>query len=409
MSYCLRAENLSKRYRYYKRPTDRIWEWLTLGALQRYEPRWALHALSFEIQPGEAVGIVGANGAGKSTLLKLLRGSVRATEGRVEHDGRIAAIELGLGFHPDFTGRQNLYTAGALLGHDTAQVRELENGIELFAEIGAYMDEPVRTYSTGMQMRLAFSLATAVRPDILLIDEALAVGDAYFSQKCTARIRQFRERGTALVLVSHDPGSVKTLCDRAILLDKGVMVREGNPARILEYYNAMIAKQAADHEIFEAEALVTSGGTTRSGDRRSLIESVELFDSNGPARAFQVGGPMRIHIEGTAREVLDDLTVGISIRDRLGNEIFGINTYHLGVSCPHIEPQQKLRAEFEIPVNLGYGNYSVTVSLHAGADHLEGNYDWWDNVLTFQVVPGTEPYFVGTSFVPSSVSLDVVS
>jgi lipopolysaccharide transport system ATP-binding protein len=319
----------------------------------------------------------------------------------------MAALELGLGFHPDFTGRQNLFTSGALLGLGAAQIERLVPEIEDFAEIGPYLDDPVRTYSSGMQLRLAFSLATAVRPDVLLIDEALAVGDAYFQQKCMMRIRQFRKEGTTLLLVSHDPVAVKSLCDRAVLLDQGLLVREGPPDGVLDYYNAIIAKQHADYEIRQGEELGGGKVSTRSGDGRAVIERVELSDESGPTRAFRVGAAMRIEVHGRTEKPIEDLTVGISIRDRVGNEIFGTNTRHLGFERSAVGPCTAFRADFRLPLNLGIGHYTVTVALHAGVVHLEGNYDWWDQIRAFQVLPGNETPFVGSCHLPVAVRLSL--
>jgi lipopolysaccharide transport system ATP-binding protein len=402
----IHVENLGKRYKHFARPTHRLWEWATLGGLRRHEALWVLRGVGFTVEPGEAVGVIGANGAGKSTLLKLLKGTVRPTEGSLRVEGRVAALELGLGFHPDFTGRANLYAGGALLGMNGARVDAAMPEIERFAEIGAAIDDPVRTYSSGMQLRLAFSLATAVRPDVLLIDEALAVGDAYFQQKCMVRIRQFREQGTTLLLVSHDPVSVKTLCDRALLLDRGLLVREGSPASVFDYYNAIIAKQQHDYEILQAEGLGAEQ-STRSGDGRAIIERVEIRDATGPARAFRVGSPVTVEVDGRSEKPIEDLTVGISIRDRVGNEVHGINTHHLGYERIVVPPGSRFRATFELPANLGVGNYSLTVALHAGAVHLEGNYDWWDQVTVFQVLPGPEAPFVGCAYLPVRAHLSV--
>lgn len=201
-----------------------------------------LRNVSFAIEPGEAVGLVGQNGAGKSTLLKLVTGTLQATEGSVHVNGRIAAIlELGMGFNTELSGRQNVYHAAGLMGFSTAQVDQAISEIEAFAEIGPYFDYPVRTYSSGMQVRVAFAVATAFRPEILIVDEALSVGDVYFQHKCFERIRQFRQQGTTLLIVSHDRDSILALCDRAILLDKGRVLRDGGPEEVMDYYNALIA------------------------------------------------------------------------------------------------------------------------------------------------------------------------
>jgi len=199
------VNNVGKAYKQYPSKSSRLVEWISPTKKLRHKLKWILNDISFQVQPGEALGIIGINGAGKSTLLKLITGTAKPTTGEVHLEGRVAAmLELGMGFHPDFTGRQNAYMSGQLLGMSSQQITELMPEIEAFAEIGDYIDEPVRVYSSGMQVRLAFSIATAIRPDILIVDEALSVGDAYFQHKSFARIREFREKGTTLLLVSHD-------------------------------------------------------------------------------------------------------------------------------------------------------------------------------------------------------------
>jgi lipopolysaccharide transport system ATP-binding protein len=394
------ADNLGKRYKHYARASDRLLEWALLGQLRRHVETWVLRGATFEISAGEGVGIVGQNGAGKSTLLKIIKGTIQPSEGGLRVGGRLTALELGLGFHPEFSGRENLYTAGALMDLDAATVRRLMPEIEDFAEIGAYIDEPVRTYSSGMQLRLAFSLATAVRPEILIVDEVLAIGDAYFQQKCIARIRGFREEGTTLLLASHDPVAIRTLCDRALLLDGGLLVREGAPDEVLDYYNALVAKLTADHEIRQEQGLGEGRRSTRSGDGRASIDAVELIDGDEVVRSAGVGSPITIRLEGRATTEIEDLTAGISIRDRLGNEVFGTNTHLLGIQPHRVEAGQPFRAEFRLPLNLGVGTYTLTAALHAGRVHLQGNYDWWDQVVVFQVMPSKEPPFVGTAYLP---------
>ena len=211
------VSHVGKAYKRYAGKWARMREWLT--GKPQYEQTWVLRDIDFAVSPGEAVGIVGVNGAGKSTLLKIITGTTQPTNGSVHIEGRVAALlELGMGFHPDFTGRQNVFMAGQLLGLQGDEIAACLPAIEAFAEIGDYIDRPVRTYSSGMQMRLAFSVATAVRPAVLIVDEALSVGDAYFQHKSFNKIREFREQGTTLLIVSHDRGAIQSLCDRAILL-----------------------------------------------------------------------------------------------------------------------------------------------------------------------------------------------
>jgi lipopolysaccharide transport system ATP-binding protein len=277
--------------------------------------------------------------------------------------------------------------------------------VEAFAEIGAAIDDPVRTYSSGMQVRLAFAIATAARPELLIIDEVLAVGDAYFQQKCIARIHRFRDEGTTLLFVSHDPAAIKRLCERSILLDRGLLIREGPSGEVLDYYNALIARMTSAYEIREGAALRSQGqgGTLRSGTGEVVVTRVELLDERSPSRAFPVGARLRVRVEGEARRDVDEVTVGIAIRDRLGVEAFGTNTHLLGLPRRALAQGDAFCAEFALPLNLGVGSYTLTTAVHVGAVHIEGNYDWWDEVVTLQVIPGDEARFVGTAYLPTEV------
>ncbi len=397
----IRVNDLGKCYRRYPTHWARLTEWLSGGRLVRSEPRWALRDLNFSVAAGEAVGIVGANGAGKSTLLKILTGTTRPTTGSFELAGRVAALlELGMGFHPDFTGWQNAIMGCQMLGLGIDAIRQRLPEIADFAELPDYMDQPLRCYSTGMQMRLAFSVATAQRPDILIVDEALSVGDAHFQHKCVKRIRAFREAGTTLLFVSHDPAAVKSLCDRALLLDQGRLVREGSPDAVLDYYNALIAQKEGDAGIEQAEA--ERGATvTRSGSGAARILAVQLTDPEGrPCRAFRAGDWAVLHCTVQFYARVERPTVGMLIRDRLGNDVFGTNTYHLKVFEPVLEPSECLAVTFTTRLDLGYGTYSVSLAVHTGDTHLDQSLDWWDRALVFEVVPRGSPLFVGTAMLP---------
>ncbi|HHW78742.1 MAG TPA: ABC transporter ATP-binding protein [Xanthomonadaceae bacterium] len=398
----LRVRNLGKVYKRYPNNRARLLEWLN-PARQRHAQHWAVRGVSFEVSAGEAVGIVGNNGAGKSTLLKMIVGTTQPSEGSIELGGRIAALlELGMGFHPEFTGRQNAYMGGQILGLTGQQITELMPAIEAFAEIGDYLDQPLRTYSSGMVVRLAFSVATAVRPEMLIVDEALSVGDAYFQHKSFDRIRQFRDAGTTLLFVSHNPGAIKTLCSRAVLLDQGILIRDGEPDNILDYYNAIIATQAADQQIREVESDVQKS-VIRSGNQAAVIQTVDMLDTNGSVRAVRIGDPVRFRAHVVVSEKLAELTVGFLIRDRLGNDVFGTNTWHLGTSRQNLCAGESCWVEFELPaLNLGVGNYSVSFALHSGETHVANNYDWWNQALVFQVIPGSGPRAIGVSYLPIS-------
>jgi lipopolysaccharide transport system ATP-binding protein len=261
----------------------------------------------------------------------------------------------------------------------------------------------VRTYSSGMQVRLAFSVATAVRPDILIVDEALSVGDTYFQHKSFDRIRRFRDQGTTLLFVSHSPGAVKTLCDRALLLDHGTLLRDGAPDAVLDYYNALIAAQREDYQIRQSAA--DRGVTvTRSGTAEATIEHIELVGEGGEGsepRALRSGDPVTLRIHVCASVDLPELTVGILLRDRLGNDVFGTNTHHLGTSRRDVRAGARMMLDFSFnSLDLGVGSYSIAAALHAGDTHTDANFDWWDRALVIQVLPGGGPAAVGVCMLP---------
>lgn len=397
---CIVVHDLGKAFKRYPSPLSRLKEWLSPGR-NYHEARWVLRGLDFAIGAGETVGIVGRNGAGKSTLLKMLTGTLAPSEGRITVEGRVAALlELGMGFHGEFTGRQNVYMAGQLMGLARDEIERLMPEITDFAEIGDAIDQPVRTYSSGMQVRLAFSVATAVRPDILIVDEALAVGDAYFQHKCFRRIRAFKSQGVTLLFVSHDPLAVKSLCHRAILLEKGKVVMDDEPDKVLDYYNALIAldEQAADAH---AAHISQDSSMTRSGSGKARIVAVDLLAANREStRILRHGDTAYLRVRCRVNEDVPDLTLGFLVRDRLGNEIFGSNTYHLGQLLP-TEAGCEFDVVFELPAcSLGLMSFNVTFALHRAYNHLEDNYDWWDQALTFEVAQGETPTFAGVVGLP---------
>lgn len=402
----IKVENLGKKYNRYPNQWGRLAEWLSGGRSRTHQERWALRGITFEVRSSESVGVIGDNGAGKSTLLKILTGTTRPSEGNTRVEGSVAALlELGMGFHYDFTGRQNAIMACQMRGLSREETCALLPEIEAFSELGDYMDQPLRVYSTGMQVRLAFSAATVVRPDILIVDEALSVGDIYFQHKCMRRIRSFKGLGTTLFFVSHDPGAVKSLCDRALLLDQGVLIRDGSPDVVLDYYNAMIAKKRKDYEIRQLET--ESGRTaTRSGTGNVRILDVEMLDEQDrQTRAFRVGDTAKIKCRVAFHIAVVNPTVGMLIRDRLGNEVFGTNTYHLRGGDHSYEAGEGAVVTFVLPLNLGVGNYSLTVAVHLHDTHLDGDYDWWDQCLIFQVIPSNSFSFIGLAALPVRVEI----
>ena len=406
MNSVIRISGLGKAYPAAEGP------WTTLGCwfgVAKRSLHWIFRGLDLDIPRGQAVGIVGVNGAGKSTLLKILAGTAVATEGSVEVNGSVSALlELGMGFHPDFTGRQNVFLAGQMLGFEHRQIEQMMPEIQAFAEIGDAFDAPVRTYSSGMFVRLAFSIATAVRPDVLIVDEALAVGDLYFQHKSFSRIRSFRQQGSTLLFVSHDPGAVKSLCDRTILLGDGSILMDGRPDDVLDYYNALIARRE-DHALAPTSDDSFEG---RSGDGRARIRRVSIDGPHGAAQTLRVGDPVVLCIDFIAHEFLPDLVAGMLIKDRTGYEVYGTNTFEVASLAPLGDrPGQVRRIRFQIDsLAIGPGSYSVTVALHSHAEHLRDNYDWWERALVFQVVPThRHGRFVGVAALNATPALHEIS
>ena len=403
------VEGLGKAFRQYPSRWARLAEWLDPWGRPRHRLHWVLRGVTFAVAPGEAVGLVGVNGAGKSTLLKIVTGTMAPTEGRVRVQGRVAALlELGLGFHPEFTGRQNAVLAGQLLGLPAGTMRALLPQIEEFAEIGGYFDEPVRVYSSGMQVRLAFAVATAVRPDVLIVDEALSVGDAYFQHKCFARIREFRAAGTTLLFVSHDSAAILGLCDRAVLLHGGRVAREGGPQEVLDFYNALLADpQGRSIKVMQAPG---GGMRTVSGSGQARLVAVRMTDEEGvEMAAVPVGARVCLEVEVEAVQTLPSLVVGYAIRDRLGQMVFGTNTAHLGALLEGVEAGARVRFCFEFVANLGPGSYAVSVAAHAGETHVQGNYEWRDVALVFEVVNAEHAPFLGLAWLPPKLSVEQVN
>lgn len=391
---------LGKAYKQYFKRWHRLLEWFWPFARKRYSLHWVVQKLSFQIEAGEAVAVVGVNGAGKSTLLKMIAGTIKPTEGEIRILGKVAAmLELGMGFHPDFTGRQNALNSLQLLGVTLAEANQLFPEIEAFAEIGDYIDQPVRIYSSGMQMRLAFSVATAKRPDVLIIDEALSVGDAYFQHKSFDRIRKFRDLGTTLLLVSHDRQAIQSICDRAILLDGGRLSRDGDPNSVLDYYNALIASK--DHGQLSEVLDPSNNIKTISGTGEvEILKAVILNQEKTPIDSAMVGQIITLDIELLVKVDLPDLVVGYMIKDRFGQCVYGTNTYLMKKPLKQVMSGERLRYQFTYALNVGMGSYSISIAAHAIPSHIVANYVWEERVLIFEVTNGPHYYFEGMAWLP---------
>lgn len=401
----IQVTDLGKAYRQYPSRRSRMFEWFSFSGKPRHTLKWILQGITFTVPPGEAVGIIGINGAGKSTLLKLLTGTTQPTTGTIHLTGRVAALlELGMGFHADFTGRQNVFMAGQLLGYSVAELEQLMPEIESFAEIGEYIDQPIRVYSSGMQMRLAFSVATARRPDILIVDEALSVGDAYFQHKSFDRIRQFRKAGTTLLLVSHEKSVIQSICDRALLLAAGKIAMQGDPQTLMDYYNAMLAE--GQSATVRQNGAASGAVQTIYGSGEATVVAVEFLSEEGQQlENVHVGQTVRLRIRIRAETDLPELVLGYMIKDRLGQPVFGTNTYQLRQPLLNVAKGTTDMNNFKFAANLGCGSYSVAVALHTEDSHIARNYEWRDMAMVFTVTNPDKDMFVGVAWLPPELAI----
>ncbi|MYN43995.1 ATP-binding cassette domain-containing protein [Pseudoduganella sp. FT93W] len=399
------VSNLGKAYKLYPNRWARLLEWLLPFRPARHRLKWILRDICFQVQPGEAVGLIGINGAGKSTLLKLITGTTQPSTGSVYMEGTVAALlELGMGFHPDFTGRQNVYMAGQLIGLSVEQITALMPDIEAFAEIGDYMDQPVRVYSSGMQMRVAFAVATARRPDILIVDEALSVGDTYFQHKSFERIRQYRRAGTTLLLVSHDKQAIQSVCDRAILLDGGQLAREGAPEEIMDYYNALIAER--ENSTLRLSQRDDGKLQVTSGTGEATVAEIALLNQAGEAvEVIDVGQQVTLRVTVAVHAPIPRMVLGYMIKDRLGQAMYGTNTHLKELPLEDMQAGQRVTYDFTFAANLGAGSYSVATAIVSTATHLVNNYEWRDLALVFTVVNMQRPHFEGSAWLDPAIEI----
>ena len=400
----LSVQNICKTYLDYESNFKRFASWFSKNKEEK-NVKTVLKDVSFDVGAGEVVGLIGQNGAGKSTLLKIISRTLKPSSGRVTSGAKISSIlELGMGFHGDLTGRQNAYQSCSLMGYSKEQIDEIIAYIEDFAEIGEYFDYPVRIYSSGMQMRLAFSVVTANRPDILIIDEALSVGDVYFQHKSFDKIKEFKSLGTTLIIVSHDSGAIKSICDRVILLEKGQILKDGEPEAVLDYYNALISKK---QDVQISQITLQNGKTaTISGNKKACIKNVEILDATGKKiQNLEVGKKIKLKVTVQANENLPSLVLGYQIKNRFSQVVYGTNTYHLKQALKNLKKGEEYDFSFEFDANLGVGSFSVTIALHDSDNHLQNNYEWRDNAIIFNVVNFSKPDFVGLAYLEPSLEI----
>jgi ABC-type polysaccharide/polyol phosphate transport system ATPase subunit len=406
MSIALSVEGVSKQYRIYDHPGDRLKETLSRGRWKCHREFWALSDINFEIEAGTTTGIIGPNGSGKSTLLQIITGTLEPTHGSVFADGRIAALlELGAGFDMDFTGIENIFMNASLLGFSRRQTEALLPEIERFAEIGPFIHQPVKTYSSGMYVRLAFSIAVSTAPQILIIDEALAVGDAVFQHRCTRRIKEMQESGVTILFVSHDPGAIRALCSRAILLNGGRIEADGKPSDALNRYQKLIMAREEAYDTRqptvpqpgeeenaslaeETNAPPPQSYIYRHGDRSAEFLSVEILDdARQPVELVESGAPILLRERVVFHADVDEPVCGFLIRNRHGIHLYGSNTDLLETGFGAVRRGEVIEVTFALNCWLASGLYSLTVAVHT----REGiSLDWIDGVSYFRVVTSVE-------------------
>lgn len=421
----IRVNNLSKCYQIYSAPRDRLKQFV-LPRLRRLVGRapkqyfrefWALKDVSFEIKKGETVGIIGRNGSGKSTLLQMICGTLNPTSGSIQTNGRIAALlELGSGFNPEFTGHENVYMNASVLGLSNQEIDARFDDIVSFADIGDFIEQPVKTYSSGMMVRLAFAVIAHVDADILVVDEALAVGDAFFTQKCMRFLRRFMKSGTVL-FVSHDTSSIKNLCNYAVWLEKGQMIQEGAPKDVCElyleaFYEAQqgkssttmlkVNKKADDSLELKDQRLEFINASNLRNDLQifkfdpdaasfgkggAQIHDVHLLDENEHSLAWIVGGEkVTLRIFAHAFQNLDSPIIGFYVKDRLGQALFGDNTFlTYREQLVHCQAGKELQADFVFYMPLlPSGEYSITVAIANGNQEIHEQHHWIHDAVLFK-------------------------
>lgn len=393
--WVVRCEGLGKRFKMYTNPWHRAVEWATLNRANLHRDFWAVRGVSFGLRRGECLGVVGRNGSGKSTLLKMVTGVSVPTEGTTAIRGRVLSlIELGAGLNKELTGRQNVHNMARLLNFPTDFARSKMEAIEAFADIGAFFDRPVRSYSSGMTVRLTFSIFSAYEPEVLIVDEALSVGDIFFVQKCSRRIHEMLERGTTMLLVSHDAGAITNLCDRAILLEQGHVAFEGEPVDAIARYHAALRQggvkankwQRADaanptetaeraappdpsaerlaQNVLDADIIKDAA----QRDRRHGAGGLAILacrvrdDRDRDATVFGLGQPMHVQVLVEAHEPVEHPRVGVRLIDRFGTQVFGQGTLQHGLEPPSLVPGDRLVVTFRVELHLRPGEYTLGVS-----------------------------------------------
>ncbi|WP_339798965.1 ABC transporter ATP-binding protein [Paenibacillus sp. FSL R5-0744] len=401
----IEAKSLTKIYKLYDKQVDRLKETLSFTKKKYHKEFKALNEVSFQVKNGECLGIIGKNGSGKSTLLKMLTGVLTPTSGSMKVTGKISALlELGAGFNPDFTGIENIYLNGTIMGYSKEEMDRKLSDILEFADIGEFIHQPVKSYSSGMFVRLAFAVAINVEPDILIIDEALSVGDLRFQQKCYRKIDELKQTKTVL-FVTHDLAAINKYCDRVLWINEGVLLEDGDPKMISKKYQAFMIGAGFKKVNFNDQVDETTDGSIPSigdeidplaeeldvmGDDSALITGASLFDTMTNEKISVVEGnqELKLLIKIDVRKEIKDPIVGFTIKDRLGNIIGQTNSFVLGSEMATIHPNRNyvFGFDFRFP-NLNQGQYTISPAIASGTQEDHCQHSWVHDALVLQVLP----------------------
>lgn len=393
----VKVEQLNKLYKLYDKPTDRLYEAFSIKHKKRYKEHYALRNISFDITRGETIGVIGTNGSGKSTLLKILTGVLNATSGNLDIKGSISALlELGAGFNPEYTGIENVYLNGTMLGFSKEEIDDRLDEIIAFADIGYFINQPVKTYSSGMFVRLAFAVAINVNPDILIVDEALSVGDIRFQQKCYRRIEMLKKDKT-VIMVSHDVASINKFCDRVIWLEHGELMGIGDPTKVCKEYQAYLMDSklsqskgeiGKESKVYQDtyELRPIEEGIQVYGDQKAQVVAVGLFDEkNMPIEMILPDTVVKFIVKIKYNEDIVNPIVGFTINDRLGNIILQTNSYVLNQAIEVKDEYETYQFTFKIP-ELNEGSYTLSPAIASGVqeDHIQHN--WAHDAQVFTII-----------------------
>lgn len=402
MQKILEVKNVSKIYKMYKSNFDRLKE---VFLKKTYHKEFISNDnISFDLYMGETLGIIGVNGAGKSTILKIIAGVINPTGGEILRHGRVTALlELGTGFNDELSGYENIFLNGTLIGMSEQECAQKAKEIIAFSELGDYINESIKTYSSGMKMRLAFSIAIYSEPRILIVDEALSVGDAHFAAKCTKALKQRKEQNMSIIYVSHDLNSLKLLCDRVILLNHGELVEEGSPEAVINSYNFLIAKLNDKEE----KMSIKENQNSSFGTFDVEIRAVTIKGENSNSDMISSGEIANIELRIFSKKELSNMTVGIMLRDKFGQDIFGTNTYYYDMNID-FQADKEYVCTYKMPLNIGTGKYSVTAAVHSEHNHLSECSHWLDHGAEFEVAGVMGNMFIGATRLEPSIEFKEV-